>query len=796
MLPIPRRAIALGVALSLTLTLAACGGGEERQQKYLARAQEHLESGNYDKARVDLKNVLQINPNNAEAYYVMALVEEKQQNWPLVFGNLNKAVELAPSDLEANIKLGKMYMLSGNLEKAREQADKVLALAPEDAGVLGLRAVVEFREGDREKAGQSALESLNRDPANEFALLVITEAYQGERAEEALALIDKGLAAAPSNTGIRLLRIRVLESLDRQDDVIAEYRQLIESNPENVAYLGKLVDFYVANGSSEDAEQVLRAQVTAYPEDNQLKMLLARFLLLNQGGEVAVAELEKMLQQDPRNEELRAALGGQLALMGEIDRAEAVYKQTFEFDTRGAGSQMARNQLTGLAISRQDYEQARRWNREALEIEPENPEALTNRARMKMIEGDYPQAIPDLRMALRASPESVPTLLLLAEAQQKDRAINLALDNYRAVLTLQPGNLIALYQSAVILAGQENYAAAEANIESILAQQPSNVMAINLLAEIYSRQQRWDDAQLLVDRLAASEQTAALGDVMTARLELRQGNFDRAIELAESALQQNDKLTSAVSIKAQALAAKGDTAGAIVYLEAYLTEHADSGALYDALAQLYLNSKQADKAVAAYKVAIERAPERIQSYINLARVLQYRGTPEEIIQVYQGGITSNPENVLLKLELSNRFQLAGDYDKALALLEEAHALDATEDAVKNNLAGLLIDHYPTEENLRRAQELTFGFAESGNPPLIDTLGWLQYKQGNIPQAINLLVAAQRAGGQGPDYWYHLGMAYYKNGQLELAKEQLAKVVEAEDTGFYGRAEAQKVYDSL
>ena len=73
---------------------------------------------------------------------------------------------------------------------------------------------------------------------------------------------------------------------------------------------------------------------------------------------------------------------------------------------------------------------------------------------------------------------------------------------------------------------------------------------------------------------------------------------------------------------------------------------------------------------------------------------------------------------------------------------------------------------------------------------------MQYKQGNIPQAINLLVAAQKAGGQGPDYWYHLGMAYYKNDQADLAKEQLGKVLAPEFKGFYGTAEAQKVYDSL
>jgi len=790
------RATVLGAALTVMLTLSACGGGEGRQQDYLERAQGHLEARNYDKAKLDIKNVLQINPNNAEAYYLMALVEESEQNWQPMFGNLNKAVELAPEHLEANTKLGQMYIMSGDIGKAKEQADMVFGLAPEDAGVLGLMAALEFRQGNRQESEKFALQALKADPGGEYPLSVLTELYLPDRAQELLAVAEQGRSSNPDSISIRLQKIRALQALEKQNEVIAEYQQLIELYPESLAYLSALADFYVANERLAEAEELLRAQVKSQPDSNQRKMLLARFLLLNQSPEAAVAELETMLKQEPENMELRGALGGQLAVMGETDRAEAVFKQTFEFDLKGDGAQTARNQLAQLALSRKDYEQAKRWNTEALEIEPENPEALTTRARLKMIDGDFAAAIPDLRLALRASPESVPTLLLLGEAQQKEGAVNLALDNYRAVLKLQPDNLIALYQSATILAGQENFTEAEVNIERILAAQPANVPAINLLAEILSRQQRWDDARLLIDRLAADDKTAGLGDMMTAGLELRQGNHDRAIELAKGALSQDGQLTMAVAVAAQAYAGKGDLEGAISFVKGYLAEHPENGDIHDLLAQLYVANKQYEQAVAAYEKAIALAPERIQSYIGLATLHQSTGSPDAVIGLYERGIAANPDNSMLKSGLALHYQLTGEYDKALVLQDEAYALDPQSVSVRNNLAGLLIDRFPTESNLRRAQELTSGFEDSGNPALIDTLGWLQYKQGNIPQAINLLVAAQKAGGEGPDYWYHLGMAYAKDGQAELAKEQLSKLLVPEHEGFYGTAEARKVHDSL
>ena len=66
----------------------------------------------------------------------------------------------------------------------------------------------------------------------------------------------------------------------------------------------------------------------------------------------------------------------------------------------------------------------------------------------------------------------------------------------------------------------------------------------------------------------------------------------------------------------------------------------------------------------------------------------------------------------------------------------------------------------------------------------------------MPQAISLMETAQAAGARGPEYSYHLGMAYAKNGQEELAKEQLGKALADENAAFYGRDKAEEVYKGL
>jgi Tfp pilus assembly protein PilF len=56
-----------------------------------------LDAGNLDKARLDDKNALQINDKSSEGRYLLAVVEDKEQNWRGVYGNLCSAIELDPN---------------------------------------------------------------------------------------------------------------------------------------------------------------------------------------------------------------------------------------------------------------------------------------------------------------------------------------------------------------------------------------------------------------------------------------------------------------------------------------------------------------------------------------------------------------------------------------------------------------------------------------------------------------------------------------------------------------------------
>ena len=83
--------------LILTLfayALISCGGAEERKAAYMEKAIQSIEAGDLDKARIELKNVLQIDPKDGPAYYQLGKVFEQQQDFRKAYGNYLKVVRL------------------------------------------------------------------------------------------------------------------------------------------------------------------------------------------------------------------------------------------------------------------------------------------------------------------------------------------------------------------------------------------------------------------------------------------------------------------------------------------------------------------------------------------------------------------------------------------------------------------------------------------------------------------------------------------------------------------------------
>src|SRR2546425_10883971 len=133
------------IAISLTFSLAFAGcsqSPEAKKAKHMERGVKYFQNSQYHEAVIEFKNVVQIDPKDADGHYRLALTYLKFGDIPnlqAAFGEFTKTVDLDASNRDAQLKLGELYLLGNEPAKARERADMILASAPRNADGLILR---------------------------------------------------------------------------------------------------------------------------------------------------------------------------------------------------------------------------------------------------------------------------------------------------------------------------------------------------------------------------------------------------------------------------------------------------------------------------------------------------------------------------------------------------------------------------------------------------------------------------------------------------------------------------------
>ena len=146
------------LVLSLgTLTLSACGGAEARKARHLEKGQTYLTEGNFEKARVEFQNALQIAPTDPEARFEMGVVDEKMSKIREAAQFYQGAIDVNPEHFRARSNLARLYVFSGVPDRALELLRPAIEKHPDDSELLAIRAAARVQLKDL-SAGQARVQ--------------------------------------------------------------------------------------------------------------------------------------------------------------------------------------------------------------------------------------------------------------------------------------------------------------------------------------------------------------------------------------------------------------------------------------------------------------------------------------------------------------------------------------------------------------------------------------------------------------------------------------------------------------
>lgn len=761
------------IGLSL-FSLGGCEGTKDREAKYLGKAQAHFDEKNYEKMQVDLKNVLQINPKNVEARYLMALAAEKDQDWRKMFGNLSAVVEAKPDHYDAQLKLGMLFLFSKDSDKATEKVELVLAKQPDHPDALALKATIHLSRNEKEEAKALLNKALEAEAGHyDASLLMIKILGEEKNLEQAKQILDTALTAHPDKLKLSLVKINVLLLEQKKDEVELLYKDLLQRFPENEALHYNLAKFYIADKKIDLAEQVLKNLVNQLAEKDQPKYVLIDFLTRQRGVEQTEKELDILIKENPDNFGFKFA---KITLYKDNpEKIQQILEQIVEQDKLGPAGIDARNKLALLLNSQNKQEPARILVEEVIELDSTNSQALLLRAGFQMRDSDFEGAIADTRTILRNEPESEKALMVQAVAHLKLNNFELAQESLEKVLLINPKNLIAAKDLARIKVGRKDDAGAIELLEKFrIAFKDDRDISI-MLIDLYGKKQEWDKAEIIAKELLNDSETKELPHYKLAQLYMGQKKYQDAI--TEFSIVLNSKPTAPdvlAGLVNSHLALKQEKEAEKV-LDNALATNKDNPALLTMRAELYRNKKQFTDAERLFKRVIELKPKVELGYKNLATVYLIQKQLDNALAVYQQGLLAIPESggFYMQLAIINTFK--DDTVSAIDAYEKLLSKLPDNLLAINNLAALLVES-SDQKQVEKALTLIAPLKDSEYTPFLDTYGWVNYKNGKTDDALMALETATRKKDAIPEMHYHLGMVYIAKGRVEEAKLELEKAV--------------------
>ncbi len=793
-----KRAVVRTLLVGVMVGLAACGGSADRKAAYMQKGREMYEQKNYDKARVEFSNVLQIDPKDIEARFLLGETMAELKDFRAAAGHYLRVIEDDPRHVQARVKMGELYLVSGDRDKTEEMVEQIMKLDPNNADGIVLRGSVKAQKGDLAGALEDAEKAIQIAPDNVNAAALTASLYMRRKeTDRAIAVLKGSIEKNPTTMALRTALAKVYFDAGKKAEAEAELQGIVQAEPTALAPRVQLAQFLVGMDRIDDAEKALRDGIAAVDEKERtpLKLALAELLANKRGKDEAVAELTQWVKEDPKAYDLRFALGTVYAGSGDLAKARAVYESVIKDDDIGPSGLQARTRLAAIALSEKKPDLADQLVAEVLKENSRDSEALTLRGQIAMSRQDYATAIGDFRAILKEHPENMRVQRMLARAHFLNKEPELARDILKKAIEAAPQDLDLRSDYVQMLAQANDIPGVVAQLKEVLRISPNNFVALETLFKAHAASQDWSAATQTAEQLKQAYPDKPHGEYFAGLIKQANKDFEGSIPEFEAALKKAPDAVEPLSQLVKSQLALKQPEKAQAKLDEVIAAQPKNPVALNLKGELQMLAGRNEEAIALFEQAIAVNPKWPVPYSNTAMVYERMQQPEKALDAIHKGVAATDSAPTLVMALAGKYEQMGRIDDAIAEYEKA--LEKAPDAlvVANNLAMLLVDHRDDAASLERAKKLIGPLKSASNAAFLDTVGWVQLKAGDVEAALPNLEQAVKAAPQAAVLQYHLGMAYLKKGDKAAALEALKKAVDTKEV-YTGLDEAKSALEDL
>lgn len=482
------------------------GTNPNNRQYYNRRLALLAQMQDFDGIEKQLRDMVTVYPDDAEVQGMMVRFYVSQQRMDQAESFLREIADPAAEDPSLFFSLIQFVEQVHGEEAARTEIERAVAVNPNPAPFQAMLAVMDFRNGQQEKAisdVEAILEAKADDPDADLGNLKVTLArmlIETGNQVGARRLVEEVLASGEAHVeALKLQAIWQLEA-DDTDAAIAGLRLALDNAPDDVQAMYLMHDTYIRVGDTDLARDFLAQAVDASGNAPEATLRYANVLLEEERYLAAEDVLLPSLRLNPGNVDLLGALGKLYVQMDDIPRA----------------SQVA-NTL------------------ERLDTEESSAIAIGLRASILSRKDGTDEAMRFLEQLAQNANASIQARLRLLQAQAATGAWEDALQTARGLVEENPDNLSLKLAYAQTLAATDDVAAAEGILREVTDAAPQRgVRAWLMLLTLQTRTDQTDAVKAtLEEAVVATNRNANIMWAKASMLE-REGDYDGAIEIYES----------------------------------------------------------------------------------------------------------------------------------------------------------------------------------------------------------------------------------------------------------------------
>lgn len=292
------------------------------------------------------RTILKDQPEQAEAYAFLGQAHLMLEEANLARENLEKAVALSPNLYQAHLALAILDASSGRTRDARLRLEELLKQTPTNLGTLGM--LLNLQAADRDWDGSDRTLSRIRDAgANRFVSdLAEGNLYQARlQWDKAVAAFERAAAQNPDAPEPTFALVRIDARQGKLAQAQNRLMSLIAKNSQHQFAHGLLGEILILKGDPARAEEEFRLATSLKSDWSAPWVNWVTLKLSQRKGDEANDILQRGLQVNPKNEELRLLYASHLAERGQFDQAIVEYDIILKHNPRQV---LAANNLASI----------------------------------------------------------------------------------------------------------------------------------------------------------------------------------------------------------------------------------------------------------------------------------------------------------------------------------------------------------------------------------------------------------------------------------------------------------------